>query len=109
MDSGLEYEDRAAGSVGLLRHHIQELAVRTSGPSKVQWRPHSSGLRLHCLTDGRYLSPKRRSPCSLGFYFAYCSPSNPHIDAGGHHAYFKFGLQRLHRLHTGHLYYDEVL
>ncbi|KAL1444088.1 hypothetical protein MTO96_045679 [Rhipicephalus appendiculatus] len=34
MDSVLEYEDRAAGSVGLLRHHIEELAVRTTGRSR---------------------------------------------------------------------------
>ncbi|KAL1440278.1 hypothetical protein MTO96_001218 [Rhipicephalus appendiculatus] len=34
MDSVLEYEDRAAGSIGLLRHHIEELAVRTTGPSR---------------------------------------------------------------------------
>ncbi|KAL1482914.1 hypothetical protein MTO96_033485 [Rhipicephalus appendiculatus] len=34
MDSVLEYEDRAAGSVGLLRTHIEELAVRTSRPSR---------------------------------------------------------------------------
>ncbi|KAL1485953.1 hypothetical protein MTO96_031624 [Rhipicephalus appendiculatus] len=34
MDSVLEYEDRAAGSVDLLRHHIEELAARTSRPSR---------------------------------------------------------------------------
>ncbi|KAL1419668.1 hypothetical protein MTO96_025015 [Rhipicephalus appendiculatus] len=34
MDSVLEYEDRDAGSVGLLRHHIEELAVRTTGRSR---------------------------------------------------------------------------
>ncbi|KAL1434689.1 hypothetical protein MTO96_011464 [Rhipicephalus appendiculatus] len=34
MDSVLEYEYRAEGSVGLLRHHIEELAVRTSRPSR---------------------------------------------------------------------------
>ncbi|KAH8027812.1 hypothetical protein HPB51_010458 [Rhipicephalus microplus] len=32
MDLVLEYEDRTAGSVGFIKHHIQELAVRTSGP-----------------------------------------------------------------------------
>ncbi|KAL1477908.1 hypothetical protein MTO96_035371 [Rhipicephalus appendiculatus] len=36
MDSVLEYEDRAAGSVGLLRHHIEELAVRNYRAIKVQ-------------------------------------------------------------------------
>ncbi|KAH8039678.1 hypothetical protein HPB51_008271 [Rhipicephalus microplus] len=34
MDLVLEYEDRTAGSVGLLKHHIQKLAVRTSGPAR---------------------------------------------------------------------------
>ncbi|KAL1453494.1 hypothetical protein MTO96_043782, partial [Rhipicephalus appendiculatus] len=33
MDSVLEYEDRTAGSVGILWHRIEELAVRTSRPS----------------------------------------------------------------------------
>ncbi|KAL1481401.1 hypothetical protein MTO96_034489 [Rhipicephalus appendiculatus] len=34
MDWVLEYEDRAARSVGLLRHHIEELAVRNTGRSR---------------------------------------------------------------------------
>ncbi|XP_075741884.1 uncharacterized protein LOC142793265 [Rhipicephalus microplus] len=34
MDSVLEYEDRTAGSVGLLKHHIQELALRTLRPAR---------------------------------------------------------------------------
>lgn len=34
FDSVLEYEDRAAGCVGLLRHHIQELTIRSSVPSR---------------------------------------------------------------------------
>ncbi|KAH8042050.1 hypothetical protein HPB51_020163 [Rhipicephalus microplus] len=34
MDSVLEYENRTAGSVGLLKHHIQELAVGISGPAR---------------------------------------------------------------------------
>ncbi|KAL1438376.1 hypothetical protein MTO96_047994 [Rhipicephalus appendiculatus] len=37
------------------------------------------------------------------------SPSDAHIDARGHQAYFKCGLQRLHRIHEGSLYHDEVL
>ncbi|KAL1444417.1 hypothetical protein MTO96_029880 [Rhipicephalus appendiculatus] len=34
MDFVLEYEDRAAGSVGLLLHRIEELPVQTSRPSR---------------------------------------------------------------------------
>ncbi|KAL1481487.1 hypothetical protein MTO96_034444 [Rhipicephalus appendiculatus] len=41
MDSVLEYEDRAAGSVGILRQHIEELAVRTTGPSRSNGRKRS--------------------------------------------------------------------
>ncbi|KAL1437824.1 hypothetical protein MTO96_048523 [Rhipicephalus appendiculatus] len=46
MDSVLEYEDQAAVSVGLLRHHIQKLAVQASGPSRSngreEWPKHST-------------------------------------------------------------------
>ncbi|XP_075744196.1 uncharacterized protein LOC142802988 [Rhipicephalus microplus] len=34
MELVLQYENRTAGSVGLLKHHIQELAVGISGPAR---------------------------------------------------------------------------
>ncbi|KAH7975549.1 hypothetical protein HPB52_003101 [Rhipicephalus sanguineus] len=43
FDSVLEHEDRAAGCVGLLRHHIQELTLRSSvlsRPNVASWIAH---------------------------------------------------------------------
>ncbi|KAH8023154.1 hypothetical protein HPB51_011268 [Rhipicephalus microplus] len=34
MDSVLDYEDRTAEGVGILKHHIHELAARISGPAR---------------------------------------------------------------------------
>ncbi|KAH7948417.1 hypothetical protein HPB52_021984 [Rhipicephalus sanguineus] len=48
IDFVLEYEDRAAGSVGLFRHHIQELTFRSSVMSRPNTRflkrPANSGV-----------------------------------------------------------------